>query len=122
MAGNILNGKVHAARSNYSCALRQKWRQRRHTEEQISGRLRRCGRSLLAVLLVVLLDATSRVNQLLAAGEKRMACRANLKLQIPDCRAGFKCIAAHAGDNGFLVLWMDSGFHSRNFLSDKDLH
>jgi hypothetical protein len=86
----------------------------RHNENILRKNLRDGGSRFLRVALIVPLDSTRRVNQLLLAREKRMTVRANFQFQIADRRARFERVAANACDDGFLVLRMDACFH---FLS-----
>jgi hypothetical protein len=84
---------------------------KRHTETIFVKKLRDGGRGLLCVALVVSLDATRRVDQLLLAREKRMTVGANFQFQVADRRASFERVAAHACNDGFLVLRVNACFH-----------
>src|SRR5262245_11531131 len=82
-------------------------------------RLRRLGSGLCSaprVLLLELLDASSRVDDFLPTGVERVARRAHLDVEIlAEGRAGLEGIPARAGDGDFLVVRMDPGFHGASF-------
>jgi len=68
--------------------------------------------SLLAVAFVESIDASGSVNQLLLAGEKRVAGRTNFNVQIVFLsRTSLKTFAARAGHCDFRVIWMYLWFH-----------
>jgi hypothetical protein len=69
------------------------------------------GRFDRAVAAGELLDATGGVDELLFACEERMAGRANADLDVPAGRAGVVDGPAGAGDRGFGVIGMETGFH-----------
>ena len=56
-------------------------------------------------------DAAGRVDQLLLAGEERVALRADLDAQLFPGRAGGPGLAAGAVDRNLLILRMDLWFH-----------
>jgi hypothetical protein len=58
--------------------------------------------------------APGRIHKLLFACEKWMASSANSDLNIATRRAGVIHRAARAHDIGFVIFWMDAGFHLRN--------
>jgi hypothetical protein len=82
-----------------------------------SRRLCFCG--LLCVFLVVPLDATRGIHQLLPAREEWMAIGADLDLQVSDRGARLERVAANAGDNRLLVFRVDTVSHSLFILSAK---
>jgi hypothetical protein len=49
-----------------------------------------------------------------------MATGAYFKLQITNGGASFEFIATNTRNDGFLIFGMDTGFHSRLFLSAKE--
>src|SRR5689334_11018336 len=73
------------------------------------------GRGLpaLAVLAVEALDAARGIDELLLAGEERMAGRADLDVDRRDRGPGLDDVAARAGDDGLLVLRMNAFLHDR---------
>src|SRR4029453_1143538 len=76
---------------------------------------RRAGAAVLdAVLTVEALDPTGRVDQLLLAGEERMAGRADLDVDGRDRRGGLDGIAAGTDDARLLVPRMDAFLHGRS--------
>jgi len=68
---------------------------------------------LPSVFLLKALDATRRVNQLLFAGEERMAIRADFDVNVFLGRTRRPGGAAGANDMTFDVFWMNSFFHFR---------
>src|SRR5580692_9925005 len=80
-------------------------------------RLAFCGRRrgwslFLGVLAAEALHASGGVHQLLLAGEKRMASRADFHADIaPVGGPGSKCVAARAMHTHFVVSRMNSWFH-----------
>src|SRR3954452_2644845 len=58
------------------------------------------------------LDATARVDQLLAAGVERVAVRADLDVDLRLRRARRELVAARAAHVSLDVLGMDCGLHS----------
>ena len=69
------------------------------------------------VLLIELLDAASRINDLLFAGVERMAGSAHFDMQrLLHRRSGREGVAAGAGHRDFVVCRMDVGFHLVLFL------
>lgn len=69
-------------------------------------------RRLLTVTPVKSIDATRGVDQLLLAGEERMACRTNFHVQLAlTCRTCFKGLATGAGHCYLAVFRMNSRFH-----------
>src|SRR5260221_7769172 len=63
------------------------------------------------VLLLELLDAARRVNELHLAGEERMARRADFGVDVFLGAARGELVAAAAGDGGFFVFRVDVFFH-----------
>src|SRR5579885_37033 len=63
------------------------------------------------VLLLELLDAAGRIDDLHFAGEERMASRANLDRDVLLGAAGYKLVAATASHRGFNIFGVNSGFH-----------
>src|SRR5262249_61379165 len=80
-------------------------RRRRHAEALRSGLV------LLLVALREALDASGGVDQLLLAGEERVALGADLEAQLLARGARDELLAARAAHRHFLVLGMDSLFH-----------
>src|SRR5215510_10570227 len=70
-------------------------------------------RRLRAELLVEPLDAALGVDQLLPAGEKRMAGGADFKVQLRLGRARLERIAAGAADLDLFVLGVNPFFHDK---------
>ena len=73
-----------------------------------------CGfrRRLLAIALVESIYASRRVNQLLLAGEKRVASRADFNVQVAFfSRTCLKSLAAGAGYGYLAICWMNLWFH-----------
>ncbi len=75
-----------------------------------------CGRGFRCLLLTIAtvesINSSRRVNQLLLAGEKWMAGRANLDVQFAfACRTCFESLAACASHCDFIIFRMNSGFH-----------
>ena len=56
-------------------------------------------------------DTAARVNELLLAGEERVALGADFNLQLLLGRAGGEGLAAYAADDCFAVLGMDAFLH-----------
>jgi hypothetical protein len=68
---------------------------------------------LHAVLLAEFFDAAGGVNDLLLAGVKRMAQRADFDIQrLAVGGTGLEGVPAAAGDRDFVVIGMDIGFHA----------
>lgn len=67
---------------------------------------------MLSITLFEFLNASSRVNKFLFAGEKRMAGRADLNLHLFHYRSYFYFITTRAGCINCIVLRMNSVFHS----------
>src|SRR5262245_33931298 len=69
------------------------------------------------------LDAPGRIHELLFAGEKGMTSSANTDLNIAARRAGMIHRTACAHHIGFVILWMNTGFHlwkrARNLLVQR---
>ena len=59
-------------------------------------------------------DAAGGVDELLFAGEKRMARGADADFNVPLGRAGVVDSTASAGDVGLEILWMNVRFHVGN--------
>ena len=81
-----------------------------------ANELRSCGGafrwSFLAIALVESINASGRVNQLLLAGEKRVASRADFNVQVAFfCRTCFKSLAAGAGYCYLAICWMNLWLH-----------
>jgi hypothetical protein len=70
----------------------------------------------LAVALLEPLDATCGVDQLLLAGEKRVAGRTDLGIDFRLGRTGFKGVAAKALYRNIDVFGVDSFFHFQALL------
>jgi hypothetical protein len=66
----------------------------------------------LTVLFLESLDATGAVHVLLLAGEKRMAGRANLQVNLAFGRSRVPRLATGATDNGFDIFRMNSLLHA----------
>jgi len=64
------------------------------------------------VFFLELLDTAGGVDIFHLAGEKRMAYGADFNVDIFPCAARDKFVAATAGHRGFLVFWMNAGFHA----------
>ena len=72
----------------------------------------RIGSGFLSIALVEAIDASSGIDQLLFAGEERMAGRTDFDVQIAFLgRASFEGLAASAGYGNFDVFWVNSWFH-----------
>ena len=66
----------------------------------------------LAIAFVEAIDASRGIDQLLFAGEERVASRANFDVQVALLgRAGLECLAASAGNGYIDVFWVNSWFH-----------
>ena len=61
-----------------------------------------------------LFNAPGGIHKLLFACEKWMATGTNTDLNIATSGAGVIDRAARADDIGFVIFWMDAGFHLRN--------
>src|SRR5436305_6438713 len=71
------------------------------------------GRGLLAIAPVKSIHASRGINQFLLTGEERMAGRANFDVQITfKDVASLKNLASGASHRYFVILRMNSGFHS----------
>jgi hypothetical protein len=68
----------------------------------------------LAVFLLEALHPSGGIDELLLAGEERMALRADFHLEVAKRRAGLENISADAGDGGTLVVGMDAFFHRKS--------
>jgi len=78
------------------------------------GRELRLGRASCADIAVAtreLLDAASRVDELLLTSKVRVACRADADLDVITGRAGLVSGAAGADDRRRVVVRMKTGFH-----------
>ena len=74
----------------------------------------------LAIALVEAIDASRGIDQLLFAGEERVASRANFDVQVALLRgAGFKALAASASNCDLDVFWVNSWFHLTLRLSHR---
>jgi hypothetical protein len=74
------------------------------------------GRWFLAIALVEAIDASRGVDQLLFAGEERVAGRANFDVQVALLgRARLERLAASAGNSYIDVFWVNSWFHLVTF-------
>ena len=72
----------------------------------------RFGSGFLSIALVEAIDASSSIDQLLFAGEERMASRTNFDMQITFLgRASLESLAASAGNGNINVFWVNSWFH-----------
>ncbi len=75
---------------------------------------------MLRVLLVEPLNSTGGIEELLLAGEERMAFRADFHLQIARCGSRFEHIATDAGNNRPLIVGMYAFFHQNTpFLTNS---
>ena len=75
------------------------------------------GCRFLAVTLIEAIDASGCIDQLLFAGNERVASRTDFHVQVTLFRgAGLERLAARAGDGYFVVFGMNSWFHSRHSL------
>lgn len=63
------------------------------------------------------INAPTGINQLLTAGEERMALGANFNTDVLFGRTGVNNLTASAGNGGLLVIRMDSLFHTVFHLS-----
>ena len=71
----------------------------------------------LAIALVETIYASGGIDQLLFAGEERVAGRANFDVQVALLgRAGLECLAASAGNGYIDVFWVNSWFHLVTFF------
>ena len=83
--------------------------------ELLSGS-RSIGGWFLAIALVEAIDASRGIDQLLFAGEERVASRANFDVQVALLRgAGLERFAASAGNSYIDVFWVNSWFHLVTF-------
>ena len=74
------------------------------------------GGCFLAIALVEAIDASRGIDQLLFAGEERVACRANFDVQVALLGgAGLERLAAGAGNSYIDVFWVNSWFHLVTF-------
>lgn len=82
---------------------------------------RRLRRLRVGIFLLEALHAASSIQQLLFAGEKWMAARANFHAQHVafDRRARLKRASARAVHQHFVIIGMDTGFHEGTFLADR---
>ena len=72
----------------------------------------RIGSGFLSIALVEAIDASRSIDQLLFAGEERVASRTNFDVQIAFLgRASLECLAASAANVDFDVFWVNSWFH-----------
>ena len=70
------------------------------------------GGLFLAIALVEAIDASRGIDQLLFAGEERVACRTDFDVQIAFLgRASLKRLAASAGNGNIDVFGVNSWFH-----------
>ena len=67
---------------------------------------------LFGVFLLETLDAARSVNQLLFAGEERVAVRADFHVNVFLRRTSRPRMTAGANDSAFDIFWMNSFFHS----------
>jgi hypothetical protein len=72
---------------------------------------------LHAITLTELLDAASRVDDLLLARVERMAGSADFHVQLFFAQrgAGYERVAAGAGHGHFFVIGVNAGFHGNSF-------
>src|ERR1041385_1585218 len=77
----------------------------------LGSRLRRRRLLPLGVALLETVDAAGRVDELLFAGEERVALRADLDAQLLARRAGRPGLAAGAVDRNFLIFRVDLWLH-----------
>ena len=68
------------------------------------------------VLLLELINASARVNELLLTGEEGVAIGAYFYLNVLFSGTCFKCSSARALDRCCFILGMDSLFHCRHRL------
>src|SRR2546421_1273595 len=90
-------------------------------DQRSLGRLRRRRRALAlsgfleaigaAEFLAESLHPSGRIDELVLAGEKRMACRADIDIDLGDGGAGGERIAAGTVGRAVLVARMNFGFH-----------
>jgi hypothetical protein len=72
----------------------------------------RIGSRFLSITLVEAIDASRGIDQLLFAGEERVASRTNFDVQIAFLRrASLESLAASAANGNFDVFWVNSWFH-----------
>ena len=72
----------------------------------------RFGSGFLSIALVEAIDASRGIDQLLFAGEERVACRTDFDVQIAFLgRASFERLATSATNGNFDVFWVNSWFH-----------
>ena len=72
-----------------------------------------------AVLLMELLDAARRIDELHLAGEERMARRADFGVDVLLGAARGELVAATAGDGGFFILGVNVFFHGKLGFWDR---
>lgn len=63
--------------------------------------------SVLAVLLLELLNPSSRIKQFLLAGEERVACTADFHFDLLPGGTGCELVTASTFDFNLLVLWVN---------------
>ena len=74
----------------------------------------------LAIALVEAIDASRGIDQLLFAGEERVASRANFDVQVAlFSGAGLERLAASAGNSYIDVFWVYSWFHLVTFYGRR---
>jgi len=80
-------------------------------------------------LLVETIYSSACIDQLLLAGEKRMALRANFNGDVLFGRTGFNNLTARTFDSSGTVIGMDSSFHvfhlayiKRNLVYNSIVH
>jgi hypothetical protein len=75
------------------------------------------GSGFLAIALVEAINPSGSIDQLLFAGEERVASRANFDVQVVLLSgAGLERLAASAGNSYIDVFWVNSWFHLVTFL------
>jgi hypothetical protein len=77
---------------------------------------------LNAVFLLELINSAAGIQELLLAGEERMAAGANFDAQLFLGRASFKGVAAGAGHLSYIVLGLNCCLHLNIHLSRPKPH
>jgi hypothetical protein len=116
-AGDVMpvaGALMHEERpANHAGVTRSGWLmlvlQEHRFEKLLCGRFRS---GFFAIALVEAIDASGGIDQLLFAGEERMASRTNFDVQIAFLGgASLECLAASAANVNFDVFRVNSWFH-----------
>ena len=80
-----------------------------------SGWAKNRARLFKVVFFLKFIYATRAIDDFFAAGEKWMACAANVESDFWFVAFGHKSVAASAGNGAFNILWMYIFFHALSF-------